>query len=82
MKTILLYLLLTTSMYANASDQNVSRGCHEVIHEIDSLKKEKAYNASSKIASLILGGAYVYGLSNKEIDVKIRLLRLELTSCK
>lgn len=82
MKTTLFYLLFISSLYGNSLDQNLSRNCSEIINEIDSLKKEKFNNTSSKISTIILGSGYVYGLSNEEIDIKIRLLKLELSSCK
>jgi len=81
MKSIL-FVLLICSVYGSPMDQNTSRICSEIINEIDLLKNEKLKNTSSKIVTIIFAGRYGYGLSNDEIDMKIRVLQLKLLNCQ
>jgi len=82
MKSILLFMLLICFLNGSSMDQNTSRICSEIINEIDLLKNEKLKNTSSKIVTIIFSGSYGYGLSNDEIDMKIRVLQLKLLNCQ
>ena len=82
MKMKLMFFLLLSQLYGESFDHNQSRSCFDIMNEIDLLQKEKLNNTSTKVATLIFGGAYVFGMSNKEIDMKIRALKLELSECK
>lgn len=64
------------------ADANQLRNCSEILHEIDALEKEKLRRRSTKIATLIFAGSYVYDISTEVIDMKIRALKLELSQCK
>ena len=68
-------------MHGESSEKNTLKTCSQIRSEIDSLKNEKVLNTSSKITSIVFGGGYPYGLSNEEIDIKIRILKLELLNC-
>jgi len=82
MKSILLFMLLICFLSGSSMDQNTSRMCSEIINEINFLKNEKLKNTSSKIVTIIFTGGYGYGLSNDEIDMKIRVLQLKLLNCQ
>ncbi|MBU0720144.1 hypothetical protein KJ877_02255 [bacterium] len=81
MKMILAFLFLLSQLYGESFEHMHSRSCLEIMKEIDLLKKEKFDNTSAKVATFFFAGAYVFGISNKEIDMKIRALRLGLFNC-
>lgn len=82
MRKLISSLLLLSSVYADIPDQNNTRSCSQITDDIHELRKEKFRNVSSRIATIFMGGGYVYGRSNNGINMKIRLLELERAHCK
>ncbi len=82
MKKIILNLFFLSSLYGETFDQNATRTCSEISDEINVLEKQKLENSTSRFAAFLFGGIYAYGLSNDDIDMKIRLLKLELSDCR
>lgn len=82
MKITILYLLIIFELHANTIDNNITIDCDEIKKEIDLLKQEKLINTSTKVATYFLGGGYIYGITNKEIDARIRVLKMKLSSCE
>ena len=82
MKKIVLNLFFLSFLYGETFDQNATRTCSEISDEINVLEKQKLENSTSRFAALLFGGMYVDGVSDDKIDMKIRLLKLELSDCR
>ena len=79
MKIILLLYFYTTIMLNANSKQEMD--CYSILQQIDKLEKEKNTNLLEKIGSVIIGG-YPIDSSSKELETKIRILKLKLSNCK
>ena len=82
MKKIVLNLFFLSSLYGETFNQNATRTCSEISDEINVLEKEKLERSTSRFAAFLFGGMYVDGVSDDEIDMKIRLLKLERSDCR
>lgn len=82
MKPVIFSFLILSQLYCDTYDSNTSRSCYEMLREIGSLKEEQRINRYSKVATFLFGG-YLYEKrpEEKEVDVKIRVLKLELSTC-
>ncbi len=80
MKIILLLYFYTTIMLNASSKQEID--CYSILQQIDKLKKEKNINLLEKVGSVIVGGHYPLNSSSKELEIKIRILKLKLLNCK
>jgi len=67
--------------FGSANEHNNTYQCYEIIKKIDSLKNEKLNYSSSRIVSFILKPGYSYDNTKKEIDMKIKILKLKLNGC-
>ncbi len=82
MKPLFLFLLLSLQSHAYTHENNITKSCVDIIQEIATLKKERSCRTSSKAATFLLGGGYVVGMSNQEMDMKIKVLEYQLSDCQ
>ena len=84
MKIIFIFFLILSYLHGGSSNDNYSRSCYEIIHEIDLLEEEKTDELATnvgKVATFLLTGNLIVSDSNKEINMKIKILKLELATC-
>lgn len=82
-KVILILFLILSQLKADSLDQNKSRSCSVIINKINLLEDEKVYTTSAKIVALLFNsGSYSYEASNEEANMKIRILKVELSECE
>ena len=57
-----------------------TENCMEILKEIDALEKEKKADSINRIGHAVFGG--IFYKSDKELDERLKLLKLELQSCQ
>ena len=77
----IIILLFYTAIILNA-DSKQEIDCYSIVQQIDKLEKEKNTNLLEKVGSVIVGGHYPLDNSSKELETKIRILKLKLSNCK
>lgn len=55
--------------------------CYSILQEINKLEENKKTNTFEKIGIFITTGSF-YNRNNKEIETKIRILKLKLSDCQ
>ncbi len=74
MKIFIIINLLLLQLYA-------ARSCHVVLDEIKHLEDQKSQMFGAKFVTFLFASSYIVSPDNKETDIKIRLLKVELESC-
>ena len=84
MKTFVLLNFFFVSLFSDSSTYK-DRTCNEIVKEIKILEGERLDEPTTqvaKISTFLLTGNYIAGGDNKDVEMKIRILKLELKSCR
>ncbi len=79
MKILILYFYIVMTLNANSLKKEKS--CYFILQEIDKLEENKDTNTFEKIGVFITTGSF-YNSNYKEVETKIRILKLKLLDCK
>jgi len=77
----ILILCFYIGITLNANSLKTDKSCYSILQEIDKLKKSKRINTFEKIGVFITTGN-LYNNSNKNIETKIKILKLKLLNCQ
>ena len=84
MKTLILLNFFLTYLFSDTSTYQ-DRTCNEIMKEIKILKGERLDEPATqvaKISTFLLTGHYIAGGTDKDAEMKIRVLKLELKNCR
>ena len=83
MKIVLICILFFFQLFATSVDEEVTMSCYEIMKEIELLEEDRKMNSGLSVALfLTTGGINFYTKKNKEIDVKIKILKFKLQECE
>ena len=77
-------ILITLLMIMNGCSQKVTslkKECQAIERKMLDLKQEKSLNLTAKVLNTVAHG-YPYGQSSKGIEQRIKVLSMELETCK
>ena len=77
----ILILCFYIGITLNANSLKTDKNCYSILQEIDKLEESKKINTFEKIGVFITTGNF-YSNSDKEIETKIRILKLKLLDCQ
>ncbi len=82
MKLLFIILIMLINLEAK-DDVSTKLKCTDIIKEMKILKQERDTNTMSSVGASLLSGSFGYNSStNKEINTKIQILKLQLSDCE
>ena len=83
MKIVFICILFFFQLLATSVDEEITMSCYEIMKEIELLEEDRKMNSGLSVALfLTTGGINFYTKKNKEIDVKIKILKFKLQECE